>query len=86
MHPQVSIHEPSSLARAFLALDGADADALLDQRTLPRVALALVVAVVLALGTPLLWATLPPDAPTAKGSATLAPKVSLVAAPDDAGQ
>jgi hypothetical protein len=45
-----------------------------------------VVAVVLALGTPLLWATLPPDAPAAKGSATLAPKVSLVSAPDDAGR
>ena len=53
MHPQVSIHEPSTLARAFLALDGADGDPLRDQRTLPRVALALVIAVALALGTPL---------------------------------
>ena len=86
MHPHVSIHEPSTLARAFLALDGADADAPPDQRTLPRVALALVIAVVLALGTPLLWATLPTDAGGGKSSATLAPKVSLAPAPDDAGQ
>jgi hypothetical protein len=86
MHPQLSIHEPASLARAFLALDGADGDILPDQRTLPRVALALVVAVVLALGTPLLWATLPADAGGGKSSATLAPKVSLAPAPDDAGQ
>lgn len=85
MHPQLSIHQPSSLARAFLALDGADGDLLTDQRTLPRVALALVVAVVLALGTPLLWATVPSDA-GGKGSATLAPKVTLAPAPDDAGQ
>jgi len=86
MHPQASIHEPSSLARAFLALDGADGHLQPDQRTLPRVALALVIAVVLALGTPLLWATLPTESPTGKASATLAPKVSLISAPDDAGQ
>ena len=85
MHPQVSIHEPSTLARAFLALDGADGGTLPDQRTLPRVALAFVVAVVLALGTPLVWATLPTEAGGGKSSATLAPKVSLAPAPDDAG-
>ncbi len=85
MHPQVSIHEPSTLARAFLALDGADGDTLPGQRTLPRVALAFVVAVVLALGTPLLWATLPSEAGGGKSSATLTPKVSLAPAPDDAG-
>jgi hypothetical protein len=86
MHPELSIPEPSSLARAFLALDGADGDVLPDQRTVPRVALALVVAVVLALGTPLLWATLATDAGSGKSPATLAPKVSLAPAPDDAGQ
>jgi hypothetical protein len=85
MHPQVSINEPSVLARAFVALDGADADVLPDQRTLPRVALALVIAVVLALGTPLLWATIASDG-GGKRSATLAPKVTLAPAPDDAGQ
>lgn len=85
MHAQASIHEPSNLARAFLALDGGEGDVLPDQRTLPRAALALVVAVVLALGAPLLWATLPAETGGGKGAATLAPKVTLAPAPDDAG-
>ena len=63
---------PPPLAHAFLAL--ADDDAAPDQRTLPRVVVAAVAAVALAVGAPLGFLVVKPsDQPVA----TLATKVSL---------
>jgi hypothetical protein len=67
---------PPPLAHAFLALS--DDDAIVDQRSRPRVLIAAVAAVVLALGAPLgFLAVHPSDHP----AAALSSKFSL--SPDD---
>ena len=73
-------HDPVVLARAFLAL--ADGEPAAPPRAVPRVAVVLLTALVLAMSTPLVWAGLVADAPD---TAALLPRGAALVDGDDDG-
>jgi hypothetical protein len=74
-------YEPAALARAFLALAETGGEPL--PRRVPRVALALLSALTIALALPLLWAATTAGTMSDHATATVPHKPALVAAADD---
>jgi hypothetical protein len=87
MHPTSALAapDPLRLARAFLAL-GDDAAPSPAQQSLPRIVVALVAVVALALSAPLTWNAPTRTSPTKLGeqpAATLGNSKALLAAQDE---
>jgi hypothetical protein len=88
MHPTSALAapDPLRLARAFLALGDDDAPPGRAQQSLPRIVVALVAVVALALSAPLTWNAPAPSSPAKLGEqppATLGNSKALLAAQDE---